>query len=100
MLQEIAKRFKQSLRAVDVVGRLGGDEFIMLIEEVDELSQVALIAQKLLSSAMKPIVLQGEECRDNSQHWHQLIPQGWNGRTNPDEKCGHGHVFCQRRRQE
>ena len=40
LLKEIAKRFKQSLRAVDVVGRLGGDEFIILIEDVNELSQV------------------------------------------------------------
>ena len=41
LLQEMARRFKQSLRAVDVVGRLGGDEFVILIEEVNELSQVA-----------------------------------------------------------
>jgi len=43
LLQEMARRFKQSLRAVDVVGRLegdedvvgrlGGDEFIILIED-------------------------------------------------------------------
>ena len=63
LLQEIAKRFKQSLRAVDVVGRLGGDEFIILIEEVDELSQVGTLAHKILSAAMKPMVLLGEECR-------------------------------------
>jgi diguanylate cyclase (GGDEF)-like protein len=63
LLQEIAKRFKQSLRAVDVVGRLGGDEFIILIEDVDELSQVGTLAHKILSSAIKPIVLLGEECR-------------------------------------
>jgi diguanylate cyclase (GGDEF)-like protein/PAS domain S-box-containing protein len=75
LLQEIAKRFKQSLRAVDVVGRLGGDEFIMLIEEVAEWSQFALIAQKLLSSAMKPIVLQGEECQITASIGISLYPK-------------------------
>ncbi|MGA3282134.1 MAG: PAS domain S-box protein [Smithella sp.] len=63
LLQEIAKRFKQSLRAVDVVARLGGDEFIILIEDVDELSQVETFAHKILSSAIKPMILLGEECR-------------------------------------
>ena len=63
MLQEIAVRFKQSLRAADVVGRLGGDEFIILIEEVNELSQVATVANKILANTIKPMVLMGEECR-------------------------------------
>jgi len=63
LLQEMAIRFKQSLRAVDVVGRLGGDEFIILIEDVDELSQVGTLAHKILSSAIKPMILLGEECR-------------------------------------
>ena len=58
-MKEMAKRFKQSLRAVDVVGRLGGDEFIILIEEVDELSQVETLAHKILTTAMKPMVLTG-----------------------------------------
>jgi diguanylate cyclase (GGDEF)-like protein/PAS domain S-box-containing protein len=63
LLKEMANRFKKSLRAVDVVGRLGGDEFVIFIEEVEEFRQVEIVAHKLLSSAIKPMVLQGEECR-------------------------------------
>ncbi|MCX5849708.1 MAG: EAL domain-containing protein [Deltaproteobacteria bacterium] len=62
LLKEIATRFKQLLRTMDIVGRLGGDEFIILIEEVKDSSQVAIIAQKILSSIIKPLVLLGEEC--------------------------------------
>jgi diguanylate cyclase (GGDEF)-like protein len=62
LLQEIAGRFKQSLRAVDVVARLGGDEFIILIEDIDELSQVEILARKILSSAIKPMIILGKEC--------------------------------------
>jgi len=63
LLKEMARRFKRSLRAVDVVGRLGGDEFIILTEEVDELSQIANVAHKILTTTIQPMVLQGEECR-------------------------------------
>ena len=63
LLKEIARRFKRTLRVDDVVGRLGGDEFIILAEEVDKLSQIEIIAHKILSSAIKPMSLQGEECR-------------------------------------
>jgi diguanylate cyclase (GGDEF)-like protein/PAS domain S-box-containing protein len=63
MLQEIANRFRQLLRAVDIVGRLGGDEFIILIEDVNELSQVATLAHKILTTTIKPAVIMGEECR-------------------------------------
>jgi diguanylate cyclase (GGDEF)-like protein/PAS domain S-box-containing protein len=75
LLQEIAMRFKQSLRAADVVGRPGGDEFIILIEEVNELSQVVTVAHKILTAAIKPIVLLGEECRVTASIGISIYPK-------------------------
>lgn len=75
LLQEIAVRFKQSLRAADVVGRLGGDEFIILIEEVNELSQVAIVANKILTNTIKPMVLLGEECRVTASIGISIYPK-------------------------
>ena len=75
MLQEIARRFKQSLRAVDVVARLGGDEFIILIEDVDELSQVETLAGKILSSAIKPMILLDEECNVTASIGISIYPR-------------------------
>jgi diguanylate cyclase (GGDEF)-like protein/PAS domain S-box-containing protein len=63
LLQQIAKRFRESLRAVDVVGRLGGDEFVILIEDFKDLSQVKKVAHKILFAAMRPMVIFNEECR-------------------------------------
>jgi predicted signal transduction protein with EAL and GGDEF domain len=60
---------------VDVVGRLGGDEFIMLIEEMDELSQIANVAHKILSTAIQPIVLLGEECRVTASIGISIYPR-------------------------
>jgi diguanylate cyclase (GGDEF)-like protein/PAS domain S-box-containing protein len=75
LLKEIARRFKKSLRAVDVVGRLGGDEFVIFIEEVKEFRQVEIVAHKILSSAIKPMVLQGEECRVTASIGISIYPK-------------------------
>ena len=75
LLKEIGKRFKRSLRADDVIGRMGGDEFVILIEEVNELNQVALVAHKILSSTIKPMVLTGEECRITASIGISIYPK-------------------------
>ena len=63
LLQEIATRFTGCLRESDVVARLGGDEFVVLLQEVGEAEQAAAVARKILSAAIKPILLRGQECR-------------------------------------
>jgi diguanylate cyclase (GGDEF)-like protein/PAS domain S-box-containing protein len=63
LLKEIAARFGQCLRASDVVARLGGDEFVVLIQEIHEPDQVVTVARKILSAAIKPITIVGQECR-------------------------------------
>lgn len=63
LLQQIAVQLKQSLRATDVVARLGGDEFVILIEEVSDPNQVALVANKILTTITKPITLVGQKFR-------------------------------------
>jgi diguanylate cyclase (GGDEF)-like protein/PAS domain S-box-containing protein len=75
LLQEIAKRFRKSLRDVDVVGRLGGDEFIILIEDFNNLNQVRNVAHKILATAIKPMVLMGEECRVTASIGISIFPE-------------------------
>lgn len=63
LLKEVTIRFKQALRASDVIARLGGDEFVVLIQEIANREQAAIVARKLLSAALKPMELFGQECR-------------------------------------
>jgi len=75
LLQVIAMRFKQTLRAVDVVSRQGGDEFVILIEDVHMLSDLKLIANNILASVYEPIILMGDECRVTASIGISLYPQ-------------------------
>src|SRR5690606_14021094 len=63
LLREIAARFQTCLRKGDLVARLGGDEFVVLVEDLGRPQQAAQIARKLLSAAIRPIDIQGQECR-------------------------------------
>jgi len=75
LLQVIAMRFKQTLRAVDVVSRQGGDEFVILIEDVHMMSDLKLIANNILASVYEPVVLLGGECRVTASIGISVYPQ-------------------------
>jgi diguanylate cyclase (GGDEF)-like protein/PAS domain S-box-containing protein len=69
-LMEVAKRMQQSVRDMDTVARIGGDEFVIVIEEMgadaDEASQKsALIAEKIRSMLAEPYLLNGKEHRSS-----------------------------------
>jgi diguanylate cyclase (GGDEF)-like protein/PAS domain S-box-containing protein len=50
LLQSIANRLRDCVRAPDTVSRQGGDEFIVLLQEVKEPEDVAIAAKRLLKS--------------------------------------------------
>ncbi len=62
LLKTVAARMKEALRAVDVVARVGGDEFAVLVQGVETGDQLAIVADKLLSVASQPVHLDSEAC--------------------------------------
>jgi len=48
-LREVSHRIKQELRESDVVARIGGDEFVVLVSEVKDETDVFRIAEKLIT---------------------------------------------------
>lgn len=59
LLREVASRLNQNLRQSDTVARMGGDEFVILLEHVEEPEAYASLAKKILSSLSAPMVLGG-----------------------------------------
>ena len=63
LLQGVAVRLSQCMRQGDSVSRQGGDEFVVLLPEVSQAEDAALVAQKILSSISQPFHLDGHELR-------------------------------------
>lgn len=54
-LKEAATRLKQCVRAQDTVARIGGDEFTILLSDVDGFKAATTVAKKILSTFSAPI---------------------------------------------
>jgi len=60
LLQQVAERLNDCVRAEDTVARIGGDEFNVLLEDVSE-TQIANSAQRILDHISKPYLLKGQQ---------------------------------------
>jgi diguanylate cyclase (GGDEF)-like protein/PAS domain S-box-containing protein len=54
-------RLAATVRGVDAVARFGGDEFVILIEDVTEIAQVTEVAGRVVEALKRPIALDHEQ---------------------------------------
>jgi diguanylate cyclase (GGDEF)-like protein/PAS domain S-box-containing protein len=59
LLRTVAGRLRAAVREADTVSRLGGDEFIMILPEQDELALDARSLQRIMDAVAAPIALGG-----------------------------------------
>ena len=57
LLKEVAELFSTSLRTDDTLARIGGDEFVVLLERFNSVNDLAHIAQKIIDIVQKPFTL-------------------------------------------
>jgi len=62
LLQAVAERLRENVRSSDIVGRMGGDEFAVLITGVENVADIDVIAAKLVAEISRPYpALDGHE---------------------------------------
>lgn len=61
LLKNVAGKLLNVMRSEDTVSRLGGDEFIILVEDVRDLENLKIVAQKAISSIREPFHFRGQE---------------------------------------
>jgi len=63
LIQEVAGRLKRQFRDADTVSRLGGDEFLILLEHVEDEREAVDMAERVLSSFEEPFGVNGHEAQ-------------------------------------
>jgi diguanylate cyclase (GGDEF)-like protein len=59
VLQEVASRLTAGVRTRDTVARMGGDEFMVVMEEMESRKDAGQVASKLLNLISEPIIMEG-----------------------------------------
>jgi diguanylate cyclase (GGDEF)-like protein len=61
LLQEVAARLEDCVRPKDTVARLGGDEFCVLLRDIGNERDAAVIASRIIEAIAKPFELQDQK---------------------------------------
>jgi diguanylate cyclase (GGDEF)-like protein/PAS domain S-box-containing protein len=61
LLMEVAYNIKSSIRKSDTVARIGGDEFNVILADIQNLENISVIARKLTDSFRKPFEVSDHE---------------------------------------
>ena len=61
LLQQVAARLTACIRASDTASRVGGDEFVVLLPEIDGEQNAAAVTQKIRAHLAVPYVIAGTE---------------------------------------
>lgn len=75
LLQGVARRLTGSLRKGDTVARIGGDEFLVLLEELANPQAAALIGGKILAELALPLRIQGHDLEISCSIGISIYPQ-------------------------
>jgi diguanylate cyclase (GGDEF)-like protein len=62
VLKSIAQRLLGTIRKTDFAARIGGDEFVVVLENIEKRADIETVAQGILKSLKSPIAFEGHAC--------------------------------------
>ncbi len=60
ILETIAQRLNRTIRSGDMIARFGGDEFALLIPQVDRLEAVEAVVKRIIETIAQPVDIDGK----------------------------------------
>ncbi len=74
LLKEVALRIKSVLHEVNTLSRVGGDEFIVILDNVDKNEQVSSLASSILETLSTPMEIHGHTLTTSASIGISLYP--------------------------
>jgi diguanylate cyclase len=74
LLIEIARRLSGAIRSADTVARTGGDEFLLLLTDIHEAPDAAVIAAKIISELDKSVSISGTDVHTSASVGISVYP--------------------------
>lgn len=75
MLEQVAARLAQTLRTEDTLARMGGDEFVILMEHIHHEREAAILADKLIQTLAETVNVNGVQIHLTTSVGISLYPQ-------------------------
>ena len=75
VLRQVAQRLEAQARAIDTVARVGGDQFVWLLEGRPDAAAAAQLAQRILDVLSQPMQAGGRELRLSGSVGIAMFPQ-------------------------
>jgi diguanylate cyclase (GGDEF)-like protein/PAS domain S-box-containing protein len=66
LLQAVAERLRRCIRGNDSIARFGGDEFAVIGADIDDATDAAILADKILKAIREPFAVGGNEIRSGT----------------------------------
>ena len=74
VLIRMARRFTQSVRQSDIVARIGGDEFVVVLRDIGDHAHAISIAEKILAQLQKPLSSEFSDIRPSASVGIAMYP--------------------------
>ena len=93
LLMEVGERLEKCVRGLDTVSRFGGDEFILILDELESAKEGVGIVKRVLDDLRRPFFIEGQEVRTSSSIGMVLSPTT---HDNPEDMLRNANIAMYR----
>ena len=75
LLKEVAGRIRNAIRESDTAARIGGDEFVVLLPDIQQHGDAVTVAEKILQAVNEPFAIEGHTITATASIGIALYPE-------------------------